>query len=147
MGGPFPVSAKPQLRDTSHHSLAPVLATLSSLLWRQKVISAATPSANLNTCPHTSTRNPCNFTTCQDLSIPFALPSEFQRESLSLTCPTSVPGKLHWIFPQVGRFEICSSADRPQLNQTTSSAREPTFYQFHLNVTRTAARLVCAQIY
>ena len=141
MEPPFPSlgEPQPQLRETSHCSPTPVLATLSSLCGARKVTSAATPPSNLNTCPHTSTRSPCNFTTCQGLcQTLLRYPGNSNTNLLSLTCTTSVTINCAG-SSQVGRFKICSSPDRPQPNQTTSSAREPTFYQSHLNATRSAA--------
>src|SRR5277367_5700600 len=130
MGGPFSQSPQPQPRDRSHCSPAPVLATLPSLLWRQK---SDIRGCAIGESQHLSTHFDLGtFVTLLlvSLSNPFALPREFRRESSSLTCTTSVPVNCTG-SSQVGHFSICSSADRPQLNQTTPSAREPTFYQLH----------------
>src|SRR5271155_5014032 len=100
-------------------------------LWRQK------SDIRISTLVHTLRLGTFVTLLLVSLSNPFVLPREFRPESLSLTCTTSVPVNCTG-SSQVGRFSICSSADRLRLNQTTSSAREPTFYQLHLDATCTA---------
>jgi hypothetical protein len=66
----------------------------------------------------------------------------FQYESfvtdLHGVCPRSIAPDL----PQFGRFEICSSTERDHSYIIPPQpAREPAIYQFHLDATRSAARL------